>query len=221
MAEVIIHCPQCQRPLRVTDELKNRLVKCPSCEVTFRVPADSNEPQAVTPLRPEGISASPNSSRPPEVAPGESETGFRSGQPESEDFDRAERERVRSQVQLPAICLMITGLLGILVNLLQVFYGAFGEPPAARAGVPEWMIELQQGAHGPVAIGMGFIFAAMSVLVLAGSLQMLRLRMHSFSLVGTIAAMINIGNCCCLLGLPVGIWALVVLLRPGVKAAFE
>ena len=34
-------------------------------------------------------------------------------------------------------------------------------------------------------------------------------------------AMINIGNCCCLLGLPFGIWSLVVLLKPEVAEKFR
>ena len=72
-----------------------------------------------------------------------------------------------------------------------------------------------------MAVGMGFFFGALSIVVLVGAIQMLRLRTHSLALVGAITAMINIGNCCCLLGLPIGIWSLVVLLRPEVKSAFE
>ncbi|MCI0464041.1 MAG: hypothetical protein L0Z62_44470, partial [Gemmataceae bacterium] len=119
MAEVIIHCPQCQRPLRVTDELRNRLVKCPSCELTFRVPADSDEPQPVTPLRSE--TALPTGSPPPpSFAPRTSETDFRRGEPEPWDQGPAERERARSAVQLPGIFLLVTGILGLLVNLLSL-----------------------------------------------------------------------------------------------------
>src|SRR5205823_11111699 len=128
---------------------------CPSCELTFRVPADSDQPQPVAPLRPETVVPT-GSPRPPASTPGAYEAGFRHGEPGAEDFDRAERARARNLVQLPAILLLITGLLGVVVNLIQVFYGAFTPPPADRPGVPDWLVELQKGAHGPMAVGMGF-----------------------------------------------------------------
>ena len=34
----IIHCPQCERKLRVPEELLGRTVKCPTCGVTFTAP---------------------------------------------------------------------------------------------------------------------------------------------------------------------------------------
>jgi hypothetical protein len=33
--------------------------------------------------------------------------------------------------------------------------------------------------------------------------------------------MINIGTCCCIIGLPAGIWSLVILLQPDVSKAFD
>src|SRR5437660_9135178 len=35
----IIDCPQCERKLRVPDDLLGRAVKCPTCGVTFTAPA--------------------------------------------------------------------------------------------------------------------------------------------------------------------------------------
>ena len=42
---------------------------------------------------------------------------------------------------------------------------------------------------------------------------------YGLALTGSIAAIIPISGCCCLT-MPVGIWALVVLLNPVVKAGF-
>lgn len=221
MAEVIINCPQCQRPLRVTDELRNRLVKCPTCDVTFRMPGDSNEPQPVTPLRPEVASVSPGGPRPPTVGPEGYDPGFRREQPEPWDLALAERERARTAVQLPAILLLITGLLGLLVNLWHL---------SQWIVQPEAMLQMVRQFMGPlpdpqaligVSIGVFAVLATASLVVIFGAIQMLRLRMYGLTLVGSLLPMINCNTGCCVLGIPLGIWALVVLLRPEVRAAFK
>jgi hypothetical protein len=54
----------------------------------------------------------------------------------------------------------------------------------------------------------------------AGSAAMMAKKYYGLAMTGCILAMINIGNCCCVLGLPFGIWALVMLCRPDVKDAY-
>ena len=41
------------------------------------------------------------------------------------------------------------------------------------------------------------------------------------AVLASILAMFNVDSCCCLLGMPVGIWSLIVLMRPDVKAMFH
>jgi hypothetical protein len=65
------------------------------------------------------------------------------------------------------------------------------------------------------------VFAALSLIVLMAGIRMLSLQSYGLALAGCIVAMINIGNGCCCLGLPVGIWALVVLQLPSVREAFQ
>jgi len=60
---------------------------------------------------------------------------------------------------------------------------------------------------------------AISLLVGYGALQMLKLRSYGWSLAASILALIPCTSPCCVVGLPIGIWALVVLSRPEVKAA--
>jgi predicted Zn finger-like uncharacterized protein len=49
-----IHCPSCQRMLRVPDSLLGQAVKCPSCQQTFNAPENADS----IPLpRPAGRSA--------------------------------------------------------------------------------------------------------------------------------------------------------------------
>ena len=59
------------------------------------------------------------------------------------------------------------------------------------------------------------------LVVLIASIQMMRLRGHGLAVAGSVLAMLNLGNLCCILGLPFGIWSLLVLMRPDVRKAFQ
>ena len=61
--------------------------------------------------------------------------------------------------------------------------------------------------------------AIWSALTIQGSLNAMRLRGYGLAVVGAIGAMVP-PAITCTVGLPIGIWMLVVLNRPGVKAAF-
>jgi hypothetical protein len=50
---------------------------------------------------------------------------------------------------------------------------------------------------------------------------MMKLRSRGLALTASILAMIPFTSPCCLLGLPVGIWSMLVLSKPEVSAAFE
>ena len=62
--------------------------------------------------------------------------------------------------------------------------------------------------------------AVFGVLILLGGVKLMNLSGTGLPITGSILAMIPCtSSCCCLIGLPAGIWALVVLSRPDVKAA--
>jgi hypothetical protein len=61
----------------------------------------------------------------------------------------------------------------------------------------------------------------MAVVIFMGAGKMKRLESYGFAMAVSIIAMIPCISPCCLIGLPMGIWALVVLLDPNVKAAFR
>ena len=228
MAEVILNCPQCQRQLRVTEDLLGRPVKCPACGLTFSVPAGSTEAQVLTPAPVTPAGPPP----PPRPEPGYPTGGYQEPQyqqpaPGHWDYHQSQRERAKSLMLPPAICLLITGILGTLINLGQVAYAAIPKPaPPVHQGEPKDFRELIQRAvedsqSGPGMMISGGIFALVSLLVVLAAIQALRMRSYGFAMAGNILAMINIGQCCCILGLPFGIWGLVALARPEVKSAFQ
>jgi hypothetical protein len=57
-------------------------------------------------------------------------------------------------------------------------------------------------------------------LIVVGAVKMLHLRSHRWAMAAAVLALLPYGPAW-LLGLPAGIWALVVLTTPGVKAAFD
>lgn len=92
-----------------------------------------------------------------------------------------------------------------------------GGAGAARGG--------QQAAFammsGAVGVVFGIIGIIIGVVILLGAMKMRKLESYGFAMTAAILTMIPCISPCCLLGLPIGIWALVVLLKPEVKAAFH
>jgi hypothetical protein len=120
--------------------------------------------------------------------------------------------------------LLLTGILGLLADVAQTAYVAvrIRFPPPAPVQPPQNIFEeLREHATGPEPLILGAVFAVVSILVIIAALRMLRLRSYGFAVAGTVLAMVNFVNCCCILGMPVGIWGLVVLSKPEIKSAFQ
>ena len=67
---------------------------------------------------------------------------------------------------------------------------------------------------GNAALGL------VNVVVLFGGIQMLRAKSRGLAMFSSVLVMIPCASVCCVIGIPVGIWALVTLGKPEVKAAF-
>jgi hypothetical protein len=118
---------------------------------------------------------------------------------------------------------MIIAGLGMLSSIARIAMALF---------LPKMVEQLQADqtqllGPPPVNINMralhivaGSVFALLSLVTLVGGIAMVRRQFYGLAIAGCVAAMINLSDGCCLLGLPVGIWALVVLLKPDVKASF-
>ncbi len=126
------------------------------------------------------------------------------------------------QVQGPAIGLVITGVIGILFALFRMLGSLFGFGMANFQN----MGDIGPGAEyaryfvGGAGIVFGIVILVTSVFVIWAALQMKQLRGWTLSVVGSIVAMVPCLGPCCIVGIPIGIWALVVLMKPEVKAAF-
>lgn len=127
--------------------------------------------------------------------------------------------RAKAMVQGPAIALLVIGIVGVLaqlgslaVNLLGAGFGAAG-----AAGGDDVIVHLFSGAIGLVTGGLSLIFYAV---VIFGAMKMKELENYPLAMASAVLALLPC-SFCCLLGTPIGIWALVVLLNEEVKTAFR
>jgi hypothetical protein len=74
---------------------------------------------------------------------------------------------------------------------------------------------------GSAGIVLAIVELLVGVLILFGGLKMRRLENYGLCVAASVLVMIPILSCCCIVGLPIGIWALVVISKPEVKSAFH
>lgn len=223
---VTADCPSCGRKLRVPDELLGQLVKCPQCSAMFTAGAGGGPGPAAGP--PSGAPADPPSApRRPTPPADDADEPFDEGE---EDFaGRPRSRRALAATKVPAIFLLVTGVLSLLaqaywmVNLLLV-NEAMIEKQLPPARTPEERQGQRIGfdiVAGSVGRAITAVSLGISFLVVIGAVCILLGRLHWLGVLGSVLAMVDVGCLCCLLGLPFGIWNLVVLLREDVRAAFR
>jgi hypothetical protein len=117
-------------------------------------------------------------------------------------------------VAAPAIGLMVAGGLSAVTVLLWMAVWALGG--TAAISDPEVMDALP--AFG-VLIGLGAVKLVLDLLTVYAGWQMRQLRSWGLCMAGSIIAMLPCF--CCILGLPMGIWAVVVLIDDEVKRRFD
>jgi hypothetical protein len=125
-----------------------------------------------------------------------------------------------SQVNGPATGLMVLGILMLVASAASLMMQLAGVSFIPRGNMPDdaWA----QLFSGTVGVISSIISIGIGALVLFGGLKMKKL--ESFGLAVT-ASILGIVPCtaglCCVLGLPIGVWALIVLFKPEVKSAFH
>ena len=141
------------------------------------------------------------------------------------------REDALRRVNAPAISLMVFAAITMLFGLSGVFMkGAwmdFATQTIEQMNIPidpntRAMLDAQgQGLH-PLDFVQLVFAAAINALIFFGALQMQRLQHWGLGLTAAILAMVPCcTSCCCIVGLPLGIWSIVVLNQPEVRGHFR
>ena len=126
----------------------------------------------------------------------------------------------QAKVNAPGIALMITAILGMVIQALGIVLNVVGMGATAMegGGGDESVVIFAQGGVG---IALGIVSLIVGVIVFLGASKMRKLESYGFAMTASIIAMVPCVSPCCILGLPFGIWALVVLMNEEVKAAFR
>lgn len=136
------------------------------------------------------------------------------------------RARALQDVTGPAIGLMVTAALGILASLVGIAMNVLGVSMSSMqnfnaSGQNAEMMRVMQMFAGTMGIVIRIIGILVGVFIFYGALKMKKLENYSICMGASIVAMIPCISPCCLIGLPIGIWALVVLNKPEVKSSFS
>jgi hypothetical protein len=130
-------------------------------------------------------------------------------------------EAARAKLIVPAIALAsLSGLL-VLAFVLDLVL--------CLVAPDQFMRDLRVSLPPPAQPYVRTMFAAVCVFALLGNafnliaaIQMTRLRMWWLAMAGCIVAAIPLtSSACCLLTLPMSIWAIVQLVKPEIRAAFR
>lgn len=121
------------------------------------------------------------------------------------------------QVSTPAILLMVIAGLGLAGGVFSIVVNTAGMAIGSQMRESQAIMNLASGAFG---IAMALLSLMANAVILFGAMKMKRLQSFGLSMTAAILALVPCMTCCCL-GLPVGIWALVVLNKPEVKGAFS
>jgi hypothetical protein len=129
--------------------------------------------------------------------------------------------QARQQVSGPSLGLLITGVVGAAFALLTIM-GAGWASVAGFANrwaddMPSWYEEIFEGVF---AMGGAFVELLVAAFIIYAALKMKDLKQWGLAVAASILAMLPCISPCCVIGLPIGIWCLVILMRPEVKDAF-
>lgn len=130
------------------------------------------------------------------------------------------RSAALAKVQAPAMGLMVVSAVSIVVRLVMLLMSLMGVGMMAAAADNN----ANQGlAIGQMAGGLvgSIIGIAINGVTLFAGLKMKSLEQYGLVMTGVVLALIPCCSPCVFVGIPFGIWALVVLNDPIVKASFQ
>ncbi len=125
-----------------------------------------------------------------------------------------------NQVSGPSVGLLITGILGAVLSFIGLIASIF-ETGIESIKTDEFMGGYARIAEGATGVAFCFVGLLVAGFIIYASLKMKALTQWSLCIAASIIAMIPCISPCCIVGLPIGIWCLVVLTKPEVKTAFH
>jgi len=117
-----------------------------------------------------------------------------------------------------AVVNIMLAVLGLITDLVGLSLGTdAGVNVGSTMGLPTWFMAFS-GVNAFVVRG---IEVAVAIYILYGAVKMKKLENHGLARSVAILALLPCLSPCCIVGVPVGIWGLIVLNQPAVKEQFH
>jgi hypothetical protein len=146
---------------------------------------------------------------------------------------------VKAKTTPPAVAMLVVSILNLMAGLYFLFNGfVISQMPAdefekqIKKQPQQQQDEMRRQGYTPEAIrsivvnafyGEGAVSLVATVLTLIGSVRMLMLKSYGLAVFSSVLMAIPCvsPSACCLLGMGIGIWSLVILFQPDVRSAFN
>jgi hypothetical protein len=131
---------------------------------------------------------------------------------------------------------MVVGILNILFSIYGIVTsvlflagvmsneGQFDEmmqQGGDQAEFAKTMMQFTQAMQGPIGLVANVLTLGLAGVIIMGAAKMKNLQSYGLAMAASIIAMIPCLSNCCIIGLPIGIWALIVLVNDDVKNSFR
>jgi hypothetical protein len=132
-------------------------------------------------------------------------------------------EEVLQRLKAPATGLIIAGSLNGALALIALLSGLLRlSGITGQEKLPSDPAERMGFLGATVAsYGIAFLTLMLAPLVIYGGIKMMAGKKYGLSRAAAIISIVPLTSCCFIVGIPLGIWALVVLAKPDVKALFN
>lgn len=172
---------------------------------------------------------------PPTPPMGEPEPPRRFETPDYQSYPEPNYEYAQRKINAPAIALMVAALISALWCIYSLFSVMFTSPEQnieamrdlfqqldMQYDVDEEMLRQFGGGNKVVSFLFWGAFLLIDFFLFYAAMKMRSLKNYGMGMAASIIAIIPCcWSACCILNVPFGIWLLVVLRDPEVKAAFE
>lgn len=139
----------------------------------------------------------------------------------------------RDQLNMVAIVLMVVAAVASLFSLTSLVSSLVGgdgswalnfvQDDELKEKLREAMEQQGSAATKAISVLQALIALAANGVVILGALKMRALQSYPLAMASAIISCIPccFSSCCCIVGMPAGIYAVILLMKPEVKAAFS
>ena len=207
---ISVACPACGRQYSVKDDAAGKRFKCKDCEAVIDVPLAAGDDFGADDYGdPYGgdLGAPPAASLP--------------SRRRSSAGRSASAAAAAERTKLPAIFMYVVCTMSIGYSIINLITQAMGlQAPMPEFGNQQNQMAVQIGQG--IGVAMVVLFIVRDAFLIYAFSRMHVVRSYGIAFAGAVISVIPcIGSPCCALGVPFGIWALVVLNDPSVKSAFR